>query len=80
MTKQILSEYKVQYFDVDPSSSLLSYDSFHILAGDNISGKFSDNKYQIFSQYAAWLFSNSNELCQLLQDYYISSLLWAEII
>ena len=37
--KKIFSEYKVKSFDIDSSSSLSSSDMFHILAGDNISGK-----------------------------------------
>ena len=38
MTKQIFSEYKVQYFDINSSSSLPSSDLLHILAGDDMSG------------------------------------------
>ena len=38
MTKQILYEYKVEYFDIDSSSSLSESDYFHILAGEDMLG------------------------------------------
>ena len=63
MTKHILSEYKVQSFDIESSSSLSLSESFHMFASDNMSGKISDNQYNIlFYQCTACSFSNSNKL------------------